>query len=89
MTSFHPGRVCNLHPCGSDDGRVPDVAEITLRCRGARRLTAGFDGWDVEPRGVMTVLRRAGATTAEVHAALVEVADLGLELESFRRLEPA
>ena len=24
----------------------------------ARRLTAGFDGWDVEPRGVMTVLRR-------------------------------
>jgi hypothetical protein len=37
----------------------------------------------------MTVLRRAGATTAEVHAALVEVADLGLELESFRRLEPA
>ena len=68
---------------------MPDVAEITLRCRGAPRLTAGFDGWDVEPRGVMTVLRRADASAAEVHAALVEVADLGLELESFRRLEPA
>jgi hypothetical protein len=37
----------------------------------------------------MTVLRRADASAAEVHAALVEVADLGLELESFRRLEPA
>jgi hypothetical protein len=68
---------------------VPDVAEITLRCRGARRLTAGFAGWDVEQRGVMTVLRRPDATAAEVHVALVEVADLGLELESFRRLELA
>jgi hypothetical protein len=68
---------------------VPDVAEITLRCHGAGRLTAGFAGWDVELRGGMTVLRRADATAAEVHAALVEVADLGLELESFRRLELA
>jgi hypothetical protein len=65
---------------------MPDVAEITLRCRGARRLTAGFAGWDVEQRGAMTVLRRADATAADVHDALVQVGDLGLELESFRRL---
>ncbi len=68
---------------------VPDVAEITLRCRAAGRLTAGFGGWDVEQRGAMTVLRRVDATAAEVHEALVEVADLGLELESFQRLELA
>jgi hypothetical protein len=35
------------------------------------------------------LLRRADATPAEVHDALVEIADLGLELESFRRLEMA
>ena len=68
---------------------VSDVAEITLRCRGARRLTAGFSGWEVSKRGPMTVLRRADATTAEVHDALAQVGDLGLELESFRRLELA
>ncbi len=68
---------------------MPDVAEITLRCRRAGRLTAGFAGWDVEQRGAMTVLRRVDATAAEVHDALVEVGDLGLELESFRRLELA
>jgi hypothetical protein len=66
---------------------VPDLAEIVLRCRGARRLTAGFDGWDVEWRGPITILRRAGATTDDVHEALSQVGDLGLELESFRRLE--
>jgi hypothetical protein len=68
---------------------VPDVAEITLRCHATRRLTAGFEGWEVVRRGPMTVLRRLDATTADVHAALVEVGELGLELESFRRLEPA
>ena len=68
---------------------MPHVAEITLRCRGARRLTAGFSGWKVAQHGTMTVLRRAGATTAEVHEALAQVGDLGLELESFRRLELA
>lgn len=68
---------------------MPDVAEITLRCRGARRLTAGFSGWDVVRQGGMTVLRRVDATTAEVHDALAQVGDLGLELESFRRLELA
>lgn len=68
---------------------MPDVAQITLRCRGARRLTVGFTGWDVEQRGPLTVLRRADASPADVHAALVEVGDLGLELESFRRLERA
>jgi hypothetical protein len=77
------------HPSASDDERVPDIAEITLRCRAARRLTAGFAGWDVEHNGAMTVLRRVGATAAEVHDALVQVADLGLELESFHRLELA
>jgi hypothetical protein len=66
---------------------MPDVAEITLRCRGARRLTAGFAGWDVERCGPLTVLRRPDATATDVHTALVEVGDLGLELESFRRLE--
>jgi hypothetical protein len=66
---------------------MPEAAEITLRCRGAGRLTAGFYGWDVEQRGAMTVLRRVGATTADVHTALVEVGELGLELESLRRLE--
>jgi hypothetical protein len=68
---------------------VPAVAEIVLRCRGARRLAAGFPGWQVEQRGALMLLRRADATPAEVHDALVEIADLGLELESFRRLEMA
>jgi hypothetical protein len=68
-------------------GSMPDVAEIVLRCRGARRLTAGFPDWDVEHRGPLTVLRRTDASSSEVHDALVEVGDLGLELESFRRLE--
>ncbi len=63
------------------------VAEITLRCRSAARLTAGFAGWDVESRGRWTILRRADPTSAQVHEALVEVADLGLELESYRLLE--
>ena len=62
-----------------------DVAEITLRCRAAPRLTVGFTGWQVEDRGAVTVLRRAGATSSDVHAALEEVGELGLELESFRR----
>jgi hypothetical protein len=68
---------------------VSDVAEITLRCRGARRLTAGFAGWEVEQRGEMTFLRRADATPSEVHDALVEIGDLGLDLESLHRLTPA
>lgn len=63
------------------------VAEITLRCRAARRLTAGFSGWDVEARGPLTILRRADATPADVHEALAQVGDLGLDLESFRLLE--
>jgi hypothetical protein len=66
---------------------VSDVAEITLRCRGARRLTAGFAGWEVEADGPFTILRRLDASAADIHAALVQVADLGLELESLRRLE--
>ena len=66
---------------------MADVAEITLRCRGARRLTAGFAGWDVEAEGPFTILRRPGATAEDVRAALVEIADLGLELESLRRLQ--
>lgn len=68
---------------------VPDVAEIVLRCRGARRLAAGFPGWQVEQRGPLMLLRRADATAAEVHDALVEIADLGLDLESLHRFEPA
>jgi hypothetical protein len=67
---------------------MPDVAEITLRCRAAPRLTVGFTGWEVEQRGPVTVLRRAGATSSDVHAALEEVGELGIELESFRRREP-
>jgi hypothetical protein len=66
---------------------VPPVAEITLRCRAARRLTAGFSGWDVEARGPLTILRRMDATPGEVHEALAQVGDLGLDLESFRLLE--
>lgn len=60
------------------------VAEITLRCRGARRLTAGFSGWNVEARGPLTILRRVDASPADVHDALAQVGDLGLDLESFR-----
>lgn len=67
-------------------GPVPDVVEIILRCRAARRLTAGFAGWEVHQRGSLTHLRRAGATAEEIHDALAEVGDLGLELESFHRL---
>jgi hypothetical protein len=77
------------HPARGDDPSMADVAEITLRCRAAPRLTAGFTGWDVEFRGPFTVLRRVGATSSDVHTALTEIGDLGLELESFRRLEPA
>jgi hypothetical protein len=66
---------------------VSDVAEITLRCRGARRLTAGFAGWEVETDGPFTILRRLDASAGDIHAALVQVADLCLELESLRRLE--
>ena len=66
---------------------VADVAEITLRCRAAPRLTAGFTGWDVETCGAITVLRRVGATSSDVHTALAEVGDLGIDLESFRRVE--
>jgi hypothetical protein len=68
---------------------VPDVAEIILRCRAARRLTAGFAGWEVEQHGAMTVLRRTDASATDVHDALAQVGDLGLELESFHRLELA
>ena len=63
------------------------MAEITLRCRCARRLTAGFAGWEVESRGPWTILRRADPTSADVHEALAQVADLGLDLESYRLLE--
>lgn len=68
---------------------VTDVVEIILRCRAARRLTAGFAGWEVHQHGSMTHLRRVGATAEEIHEALAQVGDLGLELESFRRLETA
>lgn len=77
------------HPWRSHHHAVPHVAEICLRCRGARRLTVGFAGWDVEERGPLTVLRRRDASPAEVHAALAQVGELGLELESYRRLETA
>ena len=63
------------------------MAEITLRCRSARRLTAGFAGWEVESRGPWTILRRADPTSADVHEALAQVADLGMDLESYRLLE--
>jgi hypothetical protein len=65
------------------------VAEITLRCRAAPRLTAGFAGWEVEARGPLTILRRADPCSAAVHEALAQVADLGLDLESFKLLELA
>ncbi|MFO7279749.1 MAG: hypothetical protein C0P77_005015 [Thermoanaerobacterales bacterium] len=65
------------------------IAEITLRCHGAPRLTAGFAGWTAEERDGVTVLRRRDATAAEVHEAFDEAGELGLEIESFRRLEPA
>lgn len=66
-----------------------EVAEITLRHHVPRRLAAGFPGWEIDLRDDRTVLRRVGATTDEVRAALIEVADLALELESFRRLMSA
>jgi hypothetical protein len=37
----------------------------------------------------VTVLRRTGATSSDIHAAFEEVSELGIELESFRRREPA
>lgn len=86
---FTPAGCAGLTRTGTTIAAVPDVAEITLRCHGARRLTAGFSGWDVAQHGTMTVLRRVNASTAEVHEALAQVGDLGLELESFRRLELA
>jgi hypothetical protein len=86
---FTPAGCAGVTPGRATMTAVPDVAEITLRCRPARRLTAGFAGWDVEQRGALTVLRRADASAADVQDALSQVADLGLELESFRRLELA
>jgi hypothetical protein len=68
---------------------MPEVAEITLYGRVPSRLTVGFSGWEIERHADRTVLRRADATAADVRGALVEIADLGLELESFRRLVPA
>ena len=68
---------------------MPEIAEIVLRLRGGDRLTAGFSGWEVERAGDRTVLRRVDATPTEVHDALVEVGELGLELASCSRLEPA
>jgi hypothetical protein len=79
--------VCCRHPAESHDERVPAVAEITLRCQGARRLTCGFGGWDVEARGPLTILRMVGATDHDIHEALAQVSDLALDLESFRLLE--
>jgi hypothetical protein len=80
------------HPQGDDDAAMAvtdgaSVAEIVLDVRASVRLTAGFAGWDVERGDDRTVLRRVGATGSDVRAALAEVRDLGLELESFRRLE--
>jgi hypothetical protein len=68
---------------------MPDVVAITLRHAVPRRMTAGFTGWEIDWYDDRTVLRRVDPTAAEIHAALVEVGDLGLELESLRRLEPA
>jgi hypothetical protein len=66
-----------------------EVAEIVLRHRVPSRIAAGFPGWAIERRAADTVLRRKGATAADLHRALAEIGDLGLELESFRRLAPA
>lgn len=63
------------------------VVEIVLRVRASVRLTAGFDGWDVQRGDDRTVLRRIGVTGADVRDALAEVRDLGLDIESFRRLD--
>lgn len=79
--------MCCRHPLSGHYEWVAAVAEITLRCRGAQRLTAGFAGWDVEARGPVTILRRVEPTSAEVHEALAQVGDLGLDLESFRLLQ--
>jgi hypothetical protein len=86
---LHPSGVCSVHPSDRHDGCVSEVVEITLRCRGASRLTAGFAGWEVEADGPFTILRRVDATPADVRVALVEIADLGLELESLRRPQPS
>jgi hypothetical protein len=67
---------------------MPEVVEITLRHRVPRRLAAGFPGWSIEWHDDRTVLRRVDANGVEIHAALVEAGDLGLELESFHRLTP-
>jgi hypothetical protein len=71
----------------TDDGT--EIAQIILRHRVPSRLAVGFAGWEIERRASDTVLRREGATAADVHRALAEIGDLGLELESFRRLAPA
>jgi hypothetical protein len=71
------------------DGDVTEIAEIVLRHRVPLRLASGFAGWEIERRAADTVLRRQGATAADLHRALAEIADLGLELESFRRLAAA
>jgi hypothetical protein len=63
------------------------VVEIVLRVRASVRLTAGFAGWEVERHDDRTVLRRVGASGGDVRAALAEVRDLGLDIESFRRLD--
>ena len=68
---------------------MSEVAEIVLRVRGGARLTAGFDGWEVELGTGQAVLRRVDATATEVHDALVEVSELGLDLESYHRRAPA
>jgi hypothetical protein len=66
-----------------------EIVEIVLRYRIPSRIAAGFAGWEIERRAAETVLRRKGATVADLHRALAEIGDLGLELESFRRLAPA
>lgn len=67
---------------------MPEVVEIVLRVRAGTRLTAGFVGWEVTRVADLTVLRRVGATASQVHDALVEVGELGLDLESYRRRTP-
>jgi hypothetical protein len=66
---------------------VGELAEVRVRGRCNGRLGVGFDGWDVEASGPISILRRADATPADVRTVLAEIADLGLELESLRRLQ--